>query len=45
MVEVDGGKAGQEDLEDHAGWAAPTDLLRGQVELMLMLMFMLDTER
>ena len=33
MVEVDGGKAGREDLEDHAGWVASTDLLRGQVVL------------
>ena len=41
MVEVDGGKAGREDLEDHAGWVASTDLLRGQVVLMLKLMFML----
>ena len=41
MVEEDGGKAGLEDLEDHAGWVAPTDLLRGQVVLMLKLMFVL----
>ena len=47
MVEVDGGKAGREDLEDHAGWVASTDLLRGQVVLMLKLMFMLmlNTQR
>ena len=51
MVEVDGGKAGREDLEDHAGWVASTDLLRGQVVLMLMLklmlklMLMLNTQR
>jgi hypothetical protein len=32
MVEVDGGKAGREDLEDHAGWVASTDLLRGQAD-------------
>ena len=41
MVEVDGGKSGREDQEDHAGWVASTDLLRGQVVLMLKLMFML----
>ena len=41
MVEVDGGKSGREDQEDHAGWVASTDLLRGQVVLMLMLMLML----
>ena len=45
MVEVDGGKAGREDLEDHAGWVASTDLLRGQVVLMLMFMHMLKTQR
>ena len=32
MVEVDGGKAGLED-QQHACWAAPADLLRGQVVL------------
>ena len=47
MVEVDGGKAGREDQEDHAGWVASTDLLRGQVVLMLMLKLtlMLNTQR
>ena len=49
MVEVDGGKSGREDQEDHAGWVASTDLLRGQVVLTLMLklmfMLMLKTQR
>ena len=40
MVEVDGGEAGRED-QQHAGWAASTDLLGGQVELMLMIVLIL----
>ena len=40
MVEVDGGKAGLED-QQHAGWVAPADLLRGQVVIILTLIIML----